>query len=64
MEIQTAKYRGLLALSPLLVFLGVYLASSLIAHDFYRIPVSVAFLIASIYGRAVYLIQSTALGLV
>ena len=50
MEIQTAKYRGLLALSPLLVFLGVYLASSLIAHDFYRIPVSVAFLIASIYG--------------
>lgn len=50
MEIQTAKYHGLLALSPLLVFLGVYLASSLIAHDFYRIPVSVAFLIASIYG--------------
>lgn len=50
MTIKNTKYRGLLALSPLLVFLGIYLASSLIAHDFYKVPVSVAFLIASIYG--------------
>lgn len=41
---------GWLALSPLLVFLFVYLVSSLIAHDFYRIPISSAFLIASIYA--------------
>ncbi|MBQ8169517.1 MAG: Na+/H+ antiporter NhaC family protein [Bacteroidales bacterium] len=41
---------GLLALSPLLVFLCVYLISSIIAKDFYRIPISSAFLIASIYA--------------
>ncbi len=41
---------GWMALSPLAVFLGVYLISSIIAHDFYRIPVSSAFLIASVYA--------------
>ena len=41
---------GWLALSPLLVFLCVYLLSSIIAHDFYKIPISAAFLIASIYA--------------
>ena len=42
--------RGLLALSPLLVFLCVYLISSIIAQDFYKIPVSAAFLISSVYA--------------
>ena len=46
----SSKYHGLLALSPLLVFLCVYLVSSIVAQDFYKIPVSVAFLIASIYA--------------
>ena len=41
---------GWLALSPLFVFLCLYLVSSIIAHDFYRIPISAAFLLASIYG--------------
>ena len=41
---------GLLALSPLLVFLTVYLLSSIIAQDFYKVPISSAFLIASIYA--------------
>ena len=41
---------GLKALSPLFVFLGLYLVSCLIAQDFYQIPISAAFLIASIYG--------------
>ncbi len=41
---------GLLALSPLLVFLVVYLVSALIAGDFYKIPVSAAFLAASVYS--------------
>ena len=41
---------GWLALSPLLVFLGFYLVSSIIANDFYKIPISAAFLLASIYG--------------
>lgn len=41
---------GVLALSPLLVFLAVYLLSSIIAQDFYKVPISSAFLIASIYA--------------
>ena len=46
----SSRYNGLLALSPLLVFLCVYLISSIVAQDFYRIPVSAAFLIASVYA--------------
>lgn len=45
--------KGLLALSPLLVFLCIYLVSSVIAQDFYRIPISAAFLIASVYAVAI-----------
>ncbi len=41
---------GWLALSPLFVFLCLYLVSSIIANDFYKIPISAAFLLASIYG--------------
>jgi Na+/H+ antiporter NhaC len=41
---------GWLALSPLAVFLCIYLVSSLIAGDFYAVPISAAFLIASIYA--------------
>ena len=41
---------GWLALSPLIVFLCVYLVSSIIAHDFYKIPISSAFLLASVYA--------------
>lgn len=39
-----------MALSPILVLLIVYLAGSLLAGDFYRIPISVAFVVAAIYG--------------
>ncbi len=42
--------KGLLLLSPLFVFIGLYLGTSLIAKDFYAIPISVAFLISSIYA--------------
>ena len=35
---------GWLALSPLFVFLSLYLVSSIIANDFYKIPISAAFL--------------------
>ncbi len=44
---------GWLALSPLLVFLCIYLISSVVAQDFYRIPISAAFLLASIYAIAI-----------
>ena len=42
--------RGLFALSPLFVFVFVYLVGSLVAGDFYKIPLTVAFLIASVYA--------------
>ena len=41
---------GALALTPVLVLLAVYLVGSLLAGDFYRIPIGVAFVVASIYG--------------
>ena len=44
------KLPGLLALSPIIVFLVVYLISSLMAGDFYKVPVSSAFLVASVYA--------------
>ncbi len=44
------KTNGWLALSPLFVFLVVYLAGSLVAHDFYKVPVAAAFIIASAYA--------------
>ncbi|MBO4801568.1 MAG: Na+/H+ antiporter NhaC family protein [Bacteroidaceae bacterium] len=42
--------KGLLALSPIAVFLAVYVVTSIIAGDFYKVPISVAFLITSIYA--------------
>ena len=45
--------RGLIALSPLFVFLCVYLISSIVAQDFYAIPVSSAFFLATIYAMAI-----------
>ena len=42
--------KGLIALSPLAVFLLVYLVTSLIIKDFYAVPVTSAFLVASIYA--------------
>ena len=44
------KKRGLLALTPILVFLGVYLVTSVLIKDFYKVPVASAFLLASIYA--------------
>ena len=41
---------GFVAVSPILVFLGVYLVSSLIAGDFYKIPISSALTVAAIYA--------------
>lgn len=44
------KMSGWAALSPLLVFLVVYLVSSLLEKDFYKIPITAAFLVASAYA--------------
>ena len=40
----------MLALSPMLVFMVVYLIGSLLAGDFYKVPLTVAFLVASAYA--------------
>jgi len=40
----------MLALSPFIIFMVVYLVGSLIAGDFYELPLTVAFLIASAYA--------------
>lgn len=44
--------KGLLALSPLMVFIALYLITSLVARDFYKVPITVAFMVASIYAVA------------
>ena len=41
------------ALSPMLVFMAVYLVGSLLAGDFYKVPLTVAFLVASAYAVCV-----------
>ena len=38
------------ALSPLFVFLVLYLVTSLVAQDFYKVPITVAFLISTVYA--------------
>lgn len=46
------KNKNWFALTPLAVFLAVYLASSLLAGDFYKVPIAAAFLVASVYALA------------
>ena len=45
--------KGFVALSPLLVFVGLYLATSIVAGDFYKVPITVAFMLSSMYAVAV-----------
>ena len=42
--------KGLLALSPLVVFILFYLVTSIIAGDFYKIPITVAFMVSSMFA--------------
>ena len=42
--------KGIIALSPLLVFILFYLVTSIVAGDFYKIPITVAFMVSSIYA--------------
>ncbi len=46
--------KGLIALSPLGVFVILYLVTSIIAGDFYKVPITVAFMISSIYAVAIF----------
>ena len=42
--------KGLIALSPLGVFIVLYLVTSIVAADFYKVPITVAFMAASLYA--------------
>ena len=44
--------RGLTALSPLIVFLLLYVGLSTFVGDFYKVPLSVAFVLSSVWGVA------------
>ncbi len=41
-----------IALTPLIVFLCCYLLASLVLGDFYKVPITVAFLVSSVYAVA------------
>ena len=45
-DVTPTKRQGLLALSPIVVFLLFYLGVSIAVGDFYKVPVSVAFILA------------------
>lgn len=46
--------KGLIALSPLAVFIVLYVVTSIIARDFYKVPITVAFMVASIYAVIIF----------
>lgn len=50
----TTKTKGLMALSPMMVFLILYVAVSALIGDFYSIPISVALLVASMWAILIY----------
>lgn len=49
-ETKMTKARGFLAISPILIFLLFYLGSSIAIGDFYKVPISVAFIVAVIWA--------------
>lgn len=50
----TTKVKGgWLSLSPLMIFLCIYLVTSLLVNDFYQVPITVAFLVSSCYAIAI-----------
>lgn len=51
---EISSKRGLMALSPLLVFIVIYVVPSIVARDFYAVPITVAFMAASIYAIAIF----------
>ena len=46
--------RGLLALSPAVLFLALYVVVSIAISDFYKMPIALALLAASIWGIIIY----------
>lgn len=52
MNVRNIK-RGMLALSPIALLLAIYLVGSLVAGDFYKIPITVAFMTSAVYAIAI-----------
>lgn len=46
----STKSPSLWALTPLVVFLCFYLVTSILVNDFYKIPITVAFMVSSVYA--------------
>ena len=44
--------KSVAAISPLLVFVLLYLVTSIIVRDFYKVPITVAFMVSSVYAVA------------
>ncbi len=53
MEKPISHSQGFLALSPLIVFLVLYLLLSLWAQDFYAVPITVAFMLTCVYALTI-----------
>lgn len=51
---QVPARRGWLALSPVVVFLLLYMAVSIVLDDFYKMPVSVALMLSSMWAIVIY----------
>lgn len=51
---QIPARRGWLALSPVVVFLLLYMAVSIILDDFYKMPISVALMLSSMWAIVIY----------
>ena len=49
-KFEISNFKGIIALSPLVVFILMYLVTSIIAGDFYKVPITVAVMVASMYA--------------
>ncbi len=47
---QISTRKGIIALSPIAVFLTLYLVVSIAINDFYKMPLALAFIVASLWG--------------
>lgn len=52
-KVDISSSKGIIAVSPIIVFLLVYLLTSLVCGDFYKMPISVALLIASMWAACI-----------
>lgn len=52
-EQESNRKPNFMALTPLIVFLCCYLLASILLNDFYKVPITVAFLVSSVYAIAI-----------